>query len=59
MERLPAGVNISDERLCHLVKTICVPVDRKEGYVVDIPKKGDLSRGDNIINFTELSWSTS
>ena len=58
-EALKADVNTSVEMLYSLFDEIWekeeIPAEWKEGYLIKIPKKGDLSRCDNYIGITLLS----
>ena len=58
-EALKADVNSSVEMLYSLFEEIWekedIPAEWKEGYLIKIPKKGVLSRGDNYRGITLLS----
>ena len=58
-EALKADVNTSVEMLYSLFEEIWekeeIPAEWKEGYLIKIPKKGDLSRCDNYRGITLLS----
>ena len=58
-EALKADVNTSVEMLYSLFEEIWekeeIPAEWKEGYLIKIPKKGDLSRSDNYRGITLLS----
>ena len=59
VEVLKADVNTSVEMLYSLFEGIWekeeIPAEWKEGYLIKIPKKGDLSRCDNYRGITLLS----
>ena len=58
-EALKADVNTSIEMLYSLVEEIWekeeIPAERKEGYIIKIPKKGDMRLCDNHRGITLLS----